>query len=235
MFAKQIVLSDAFLDMPIGARCLYMTLGMVADDDGFVNSPRSVMRQCGAVDDDMKILIAKKFVLLFEDGVIVIKHWRINNYLRSDRYQETKYLDHKKRLQVENNGSYHMNDSGIPSTVYPDKDSIDKDSIGKVNSIGRFAPPTLEEVQEYITEKGYNIDAERFIDFYQSKGWMVGKNKMKDWKAAVRTWSKDTRQNTTSKTTMNNFTSSDTTEEDLDDWSQKNQDDFYSRWGGKDE
>lgn len=110
MFAKTIVLSDAFLDLPMSARCLYFTLGMLADDDGFVNSPRAIMRQCGASDDDMKILLAKKFVLLFESGVIVIKHWRINNYLRSDRYIETKYSDEKALLTVEDNGSYRMGD-----------------------------------------------------------------------------------------------------------------------------
>ena len=107
MFAKSIVLSDAFLDLPMSARCLYFTLGMLADDDGFVNAPRSIMRQCGASDDDMKILLAKKFALVFESGVIVIKHWRINNYLRNDRYTETKYIEEKSLLSVEENGAYH--------------------------------------------------------------------------------------------------------------------------------
>ena len=81
MFAKSIVLSDAFLDMPATSRCLYFTLSMLADDDGFVNSPKSVMRQCGASEDDLKVLFAKKFVIPFESGIVVIKHWRINNYL----------------------------------------------------------------------------------------------------------------------------------------------------------
>ena len=106
MFAKTIVLSDAFLDMPMSARCLYFTLGMLADDDGFVNAPRSIMRQCGASDDDMKLLITKKFVLIFDSGVIVIKHWRINNYLRNDRYTETKYGDEKATLSQDENGAY---------------------------------------------------------------------------------------------------------------------------------
>ena len=97
MFAKSIVMSDAFLDMPMSARCLYFTLGMFGDDDGFVNSPKGIMRQIGASIDDMNILIAKKFVLVFESGVIVIKHWRVNNYLRNDRYKETKYQDEKKK------------------------------------------------------------------------------------------------------------------------------------------
>ena len=95
MFAKSIVTSDAFLDMPMSARCLYFTLGMFADDDGFVNNPKSIIRQIGASEDDMKVLLTKKFVLSFESGVIVIKHWRINNYLRNDRYHETNYAEPK--------------------------------------------------------------------------------------------------------------------------------------------
>lgn len=140
MFAKTIVLSDEFLDMPLSARCLYFTLGMLADDDGFVNNPKSIMRQCGASQDDMRILISKRFVILFESGIIVIKHWRINNYLRSDRYSETKYLDEKTHLSLNENGSYHLEtqDSGIPGGIpnsgIPSigKDRIDKDS----NNIG---------------------------------------------------------------------------------------------------
>lgn len=133
MFAKTIVLSDAFLDMPMSARCLYFTLGMLADDDGFINAPRSIMRQCGASDDDLKLLLAKKFVLAFESGVIVIKHWRINNYLRNDRYTETKYIEEKAELSVDNHGIYHRSDSGIPNNGIPSigKDSVGKDSVGK--------------------------------------------------------------------------------------------------------
>lgn len=141
MFAKSIVLSDAFLDMPMSARCLYFTLGMFADDDGFVNSPKSIMRQCGASIDDMNILIAKKFILTFDDGIVVIKHWRINNYLRSDRYKETTYIDEKKCLSIEENGAYTK--GGIPTVYQTDtsgipsigKDSIDKDSIDKDSEV----------------------------------------------------------------------------------------------------
>lgn len=198
MFAKTIVLSDAFLDMPMSARCLYFTLGMFADDDGFVNSPRGIMRQCGASEDDMKVLLAKKFLLAFDSGVIVIKHWRINNYLRSDRYAETKYLEEKKTLIIDHNGAYVQPKEtpgipgGIPNSGIPrlGKDRLGKDSTPK-GVCGRFAPPTLEEVKAYCAERGNKVDAGRFIDFYESKGWMVGKNKMKDWKAAVRTWERE--------------------------------------------
>lgn len=106
MFAKTIVTSDAFLDMPLSARCLYFTLGMFADDDGFVNNPKSIMRQTGASTDDLNILIAKRFILTFQSGVIVIKHWKIHNYIAKDRYKETKYIAEKNTLSVDQNGAY---------------------------------------------------------------------------------------------------------------------------------
>ena len=155
MFAKTIVLSDAFLDLPMSARCLYFTLGMLADDDGFVNAPRSIMRQCGSSDDDMKLLIAKKFVLVFESGVIVIKHWRINNYLQKDRINPTKYIEEKAMLSIDEKGGYTMSDSMYTPTVYTQdsigKDRLDKDRIGKdsieenKSSINR----TEDEYQSY--------------------------------------------------------------------------------------
>lgn len=206
MFAKTIVLSDAFLDMPLSARALYMTLGMVADDDGFVNNPRSIIRQCGASIDDMNVLLSKKFIIAFDSGVVVIKHWRINNYLRNDRYQETKYLEEKENLTVEQNGAYTFArpvptngtgiPGGIPSMGIPSigKDSIGKNRIDKSNSTHTFVPPTVDEVKAYCDERNNKVDPDRFVDFYSSKGWMIGKNKMKDWKAAVRTWEKDDRK-----------------------------------------
>lgn len=139
MFAKTIVLSDAFLDMPMSARCLYFTFGMLADDDGFVSSPKGIMRQCGASMDDLNILIAKRYVLAFDSGIIVIKHWRINNYLRQDRYTPTTYVEEKETLSLDAKGAYIESGeapSGIPPgipvvdhLVYPDKDREDKDRL----------------------------------------------------------------------------------------------------------
>ena len=201
MFAKTIVLSDAFLDMPLSARCLYFTLGMLADDDGFINSPKSIMRQCGASDDDMKLLCIKKFIIQFDSGVIVIKHWRINNYLRSDRKTDTKYIEEYKELSIEENGSYTL---GIPNAYQVPTicqasgiPSIGKDSIGKdKEKTSVFNAPTVEEVQAYCSERKNGVDAQMFVDFYASKGWLIGKSKMKDWKAAVRTWENRNKQNT---------------------------------------
>lgn len=140
MFAKTIIDSDAFLDMPMSARLLYYDLGMRADDDGFINSPKKIMRMIGASNDDVNILIARKFVIPFDSGVVVIKHWRINNYLRNDRYTETKYLEEKSNLEVDKNGSYiAKNNTGIPvgiPMVSTGKVRLGKDSIGKdINTI----------------------------------------------------------------------------------------------------
>ena len=204
MFAKTIVLSDAFLDMPMSARCLYFTLGMLADDDGFVNSPKSIMRQVGASIDDMNILLARKFILAFESGVIVIKHWRIHNYIQKDRYKGSKYIEEKSTLAVDENGAYTecIHDVSIPDTQV----RLGKVSLGKVNNIGDipqaesppsakkrtvFKPPTIEEVRAYCLERGNSVDAERWHNHYIANGWMVGKTKMVDWKAAVRTWERN--------------------------------------------
>ena len=112
MFAKTIIDSDAFLDMPLSTQCLYFHLNMHADDDGFVNSPRRIMRTIGASEDDLKILIAKAFVLTFESGVIVIKHWRLHNTLQNDRYHPTDYVEERAMLDVKNNKAYTWKQNG---------------------------------------------------------------------------------------------------------------------------
>ena len=191
MFAKTIIDSDAFLDMPLSSQSLYFHLSMRADDDGFINNPKKIQRMIGATEDDLKLLIAKKFIITFDTGVVVIKHWKIHNYLRSDRYKETVYLDEKAMLKTKENKAYTL--AGIPNgipTVYQmdTQDRLGKDSKGKDIKRGAFSPPSVDEVRAYCTERSNNVDPETFVDFYESKGWMVGKNKMKDWKAAVRNW-----------------------------------------------
>src|SRR5699024_9660244 len=93
MFAKTIIDSDAFLDMPLSTQALYFHLSMRADDDGFINNPKKISRMIGCGEDDLKLLIAKKFLLNFESGVVVIKHWLIHNTLRKDRHTPTNYQD----------------------------------------------------------------------------------------------------------------------------------------------
>lgn len=106
MFTQKIVDSDAFLDMPLSAQALYFHLNMRADDDGFVNNPKRIQRTVCASEDDLKLLILKRFLICFENGVIVIKHWRMHNSLRKDRYTPTQYQDEFSRLGIKDNGSY---------------------------------------------------------------------------------------------------------------------------------
>lgn len=108
MFAKTIIDSDAFIDMPMTARLLYYDLSMRADDDGFVNSPKKIMRMIGAADDDLRILAAREFIIPFDNGVVVIKHWRIHNYIRKDTYNETPYKEQKSMLELDENNSYRL-------------------------------------------------------------------------------------------------------------------------------
>ena len=106
MFSKQITTSDAFLDMPASSQLLYFHLNMEADDDGFVANPKRIMRMLSSGDDDLKILLVKRFLLSFENGVVVIKHWLLHNAVRKDMYKETQYLDEKKQLTIKENGTY---------------------------------------------------------------------------------------------------------------------------------
>ena len=129
MFAKTIVTSDAFLDMPLSARCLYFTLGMFADDDGFVNNPKSIMRQVGACTDDLNLLLLKRFILSFDSGIIVIKHWRIHNYIQKDRYKETKYIEEKSTLMLDEKGAYTECIQGV--SIADTQDRIEEERLGE--------------------------------------------------------------------------------------------------------
>ena len=113
IFSKTIIDTDAFLEMPATTQNLYFHLNMHADDDGFIGNPKRIGRMIGASDDDFKILIAKKFIIVFESGVIVIKHWRIHNTLSKMRYKETSYLDEKSQLLIKENNAYSL-DEGKP-------------------------------------------------------------------------------------------------------------------------
>lgn len=220
MFAKTIIDSDAFLDMPATAQLLYFHLSMRADDDGFVNKPKAVMRLCGARDDDAKMLIEKKFLIPFENGVVVIKHWKIHNYIRKDTYNETKYKEEKAALELDENSAYRLvcsnpslpRDESVTTSSRDCDDSLTQDRLGK-DRLGKvskdidicasddapppkkgskkFVKPTLEEVEAYCIERGNSVDPQQFMNHYDSNGWKVGRNSMKDWKAAVRTWEKN--------------------------------------------
>lgn len=201
MFAKTIIDSDAFLDMPVTARLLYYDLAMRADDDGFVNSPKKIMRMIGASQDDLSILCLRKFLIPFDNGVVVIKHWRIHNYIQTDRYKPTSYQDEKAQLEVAENKSYRLKNgmdtnciqdvSTVDTQVRLGKDRLGKDRIesGAKRTSRTFTPPTFEEVKAYCEERKNGIDPQHFIDYQQSRGWVLSNGKkMVDWKATIRTW-----------------------------------------------
>lgn len=194
MFSQQITDSDSFLDMPLSAQALYFHLGMTADDDGFVNNPKRIQRIIGANEDDLKLLIAKKFIIAFESGVVVIKHWKINNAIRSDRYTPTVYTEEKAMLTEKSNKAYTL---GIPNDnqrLPSGSRSIGKVSIDKDNVVYDFteelsadeihylyatyenAHELIEQVQAEVNRKHTKIVKDAFsyiVGYANNKGWLT--------------------------------------------------------------
>lgn len=154
MFAKKITESDAFLDMPSSTQMLYFHLSMNADDDGFVNNPKKIQRMCGASDDDFKLLLAKSFVLLFESGVIVIKHWKMHNYIRADRYRPTDYVEEKSMLGLKKNKAYTLDVNKMDTKCIQDV-SVGKESIGEVSVVKGSKDKDIKEkdIDKSISKK----------------------------------------------------------------------------------
>jgi hypothetical protein len=145
MFAKTIIDSDAFLDMSLSTQALYFHLSMRADDDGFVNNAKKIMRMIGSNDDELKILIAKNFIILFEDGVIVIKHWRLHNYIQRDRYKPTVYQEKLNTLDIKENNVYTL-DTNCIQNGNTGKVRLGEVRLGKVSlELGNISG--LEEVK----------------------------------------------------------------------------------------
>lgn len=211
MFAKSLIDSDLFLDMPLSTQALYFHLSMRADDEGFVNNPKKILRMIGANEDSLRLLIAKQFILPFDSGIVVIKHWRIHNYIQKDRFKKTTYTEEKALIVSDENGEYNFKTDSMDTTCIQDVSEMDtqvrlgKVSIGKdrIDNIGdektsparpkvsNFKKPSIDEIKAYCRERKNSVNAERFFDYYESNGWKVGKNSMKDWKAAVRTWERN--------------------------------------------
>ena len=206
MFAKTIIDSDAFIDMPVTARLLYYDLSMRADDDGFVNSPKKIMRMIGASQDDMSILVLRKFVLPFDSGVVVIKHWRIHNYIRKDTYSETKYKEEKATLELDENNAYRQRSVDGPWT----QDRIGQDSVVQGRIIGDIEPPAAAPAKpvrhkygEYLNVLLTDEDLEKlkaeFPDWEarieRLSGYIASTGKSyKNHLATIRNWAKKDRQ-----------------------------------------
>lgn len=197
MFTKRITDSDSFLDMPMSTQCLYFHLNMNADDDGFVNNPKKIQRMIGASDDDVKILISKSFVLCFDNGVVVIKHWRMHNTLRKDRYKPTDYQEEFKMLGLKENNSYTWQPNGnqLEPQYSIEKNSEDKVSREKNKQIyGEFQNVLLtdEEVEKL---KAKLPDWEKWIQEL-SYGIALKGYKYKSHYLAILKWSKSEKKAT---------------------------------------
>lgn len=221
MFTMQIVDSDAFLDMPLSAQALYFHLNMRADDDGFINNPRKIQRMINASDDDFRLLITKRFVLVFESGVIVIKHWRMHNYIGKNRYHPTQYQQELAQLGIKDNGAYTEAGNMLPEDVSPGFDerrnngetmenkcpaevSIGKDSLGKVSLGKKKAPAPKKKYGAFgwvkLTEAEYDrltadLGAEelaRCIQYVDESAQKTSnKNGWTDWNLVIRNCSRD--------------------------------------------
>lgn len=205
MFDLEIIDTDLFLEMPQSTQNLYFHLGMRADDDGFVSNPKKITKTIGANEDDLKVLFTKNFIIPFESGVIVIRHWKLNNYLRKDRYIETIYKEEKKMLTEDENGVYalvtevgipnvnQMSTNGIPSIV---KNSIDKNSIDNISASDKSSASkhkygeykhvllTDEELEKLKNEYSNYEDLIKYLDEYiEMKGY-----KAKSHYLAIKKW-----------------------------------------------
>ena len=157
MFAKTIMDSDAFLDMPLSTQALYFHLSMRADDDGFVNNAKKIQRMLGCNDDDLKILLAKNFIIPFENGVCVIKHWLIHNYIQKDRYKPTVYGDLKDKLTIKDNKVYSLDTPCIQNVSIVDTQV----RLGKVRIEKDITPDGFDEFWSVYPRKKSKGDAKK--------------------------------------------------------------------------
>ena len=210
MFAKTIIDSDAFIDMPLSTQALYFHLSMRADDDGFINNPKKIQRMIGASDDDLKVLIMKRYILPFNSGVVVIKHWKIHNYIAKDRYKPTVYVEEKASLTVKDNGAYTECIQPVYNLETQDrlgKDSIGKDSIGK-DSIGEIddspPKPTRHKYGEYknvlLSDDDMDKLKSEFPDWeerIENLSYYIASSgrKYADHLATIRCWARNDKQN----------------------------------------
>lgn len=211
MFSKKIIDSDAFLDMPLSTQALYFHLSMRADDDGFVSNPKRIKQMVGASDDDLKLLILKRFILTFDSGVVVIKHWKIHNLIKNDRYVPTTYTEEFKTLTLDSKKAYteriQVGTEMEPNWNQNGSKMDPQVSIGKVNSNNdtsyyspcfpqgrkeeeKICKPTKEDVIKYFTEKlgKPEIAAISFWTWNENRGWLVGSIPMRKWEIFADAW-----------------------------------------------
>jgi len=156
MFSKKVTDTDTFLDMPLSTQALYFHLNMHADDDGFIDNTKTIQRMIGSSDDDRKLLVAKQFIIPFENGLVVIKDWRVHNYIQGDRYHKTQYINEKSQLVVEENNMYtkRVQDvSNMDTQVRLGKDRLGKDSKDILSGSDEPDHVPYKEIVDYLNEK----------------------------------------------------------------------------------
>ena len=194
MFSVDIVGSDAFLDLPHTAQALYFQLGMRADDDGFVGNPKTIQRMAGTKASDLELLVKKRFLLQFPSGVVVIKHWKINNQIQKDRYTPTVYTEEYQSLYIKDNKAYTEMDasriqdvSKMDTQISIDKNRLDKNSIGREKRAHGFFSNVLltdDEMQKLAVEiPNYEDYIERLSNYIESSG-----KKYKSHYATILNW-----------------------------------------------
>lgn len=191
MFTQKIVDSDAFLDMPLSTQALYFHLNMRADDDGFVNNPKRIQKLIGGSEDDLRLLLAKRFILGFESGVIVIKHWRMHNLLRKDRYHPTTYQDEMKELAIKENGSYTWQPTGnqLATEERKGKERIVKDRLGEFGNVALTQDEKTKLIQQ-IGIQGFEQYVANLDLYIAQKG-----KKYKSHYATILNWYRRDHQN----------------------------------------
>lgn len=201
MFAKTIIDSDAFLDMPLSTQALYFHLAMRADDDGFINSTKKIMRLINASSDDLRLLFDKNYIIPFDSGVVVIKHWKIHNWIQSDRYHPTIYQEEKSFL-VMNRNVYNLDTECIQDGYSLDtQDSIDKISLDKSNidkdnnkpirhKYGEYNNVLLSDTDMEKLKSEFPADYQERIERLSSYIASTGK-KYKDFLATIRNWARN--------------------------------------------
>ena len=201
MLTRKVTDDDHFTDLSSSAQALYLHLTMSADDDGFCNQLSTAMFRSHASVQDLEALLEKRFLLQFDNGVIVIKHWRMANALRKDRYTPTAFQEELAKLKIKENGSYTMAEDAVASWL-PDGCQVvatgknrqeenrqDKDRLGQAIGNG----PSLDEVCAFAKEIDSKADPERFYDYYLARGWKIGNDPINDWRALFRKWTADER------------------------------------------
>lgn len=205
MFSKKITDTDAFLDMPLSTQALYFHLSMHADDEGFISNPKRILKMVGASDDDLKLLLLKRFILTFESGVVVIKHWKIHNYIQSDRFIPTTYIEERNTLALDEKKAYVELENGGDTKCIQNVYKMDtQDRIGKDSSnidTSYYSPqtpqggkeeekPTKTEVITYFKETLHRTEAEAvsFWTWNENRGWKVGSTPIRKWELYANEW-----------------------------------------------